>query len=100
MTKLFSAYLKSQLPEEYEDYKFTSINVNKNYAGRLHRDGNNVGPSVIKAFGDFSGGKLLYYQDDDKSVPLEELPENGKGPVPVDISQAMMMFDGRRAHEV
>ena len=31
---------------------FTSITINKGYAGRIHRDKNNAGPSFIKSFGD------------------------------------------------
>jgi len=34
----------------------TSISLNYDYAARRHRDANNVGPSVTKAFGDFVGG--------------------------------------------
>jgi len=36
----------------------TSFNMNYGYAARRHRDANNIGPSVMKAFGDFIGGVL------------------------------------------
>ena len=36
----------------------TSISLNKGYAARLHRDSNNVGPSICRAIGNFKGGRL------------------------------------------
>jgi len=97
---LLCRYLKDLMPEEIgrEGFPFTSINVNKNYAARLHRDGNNVGPSMIKALGNFTGGRLNYWPDDDKSKPLEELPEDGK--VSLDLHSKIAIFDGRRGHSV
>merc|ERR1712050_707321 len=46
------------------DFQFTAINLNANYAGARHRDGNNEGPSVLRAVGDFTGGKLVYFPGD------------------------------------
>ena len=70
--KLLSRWLKERLPEELRDrFVHKSININKNYAGALHRDRNNVGPSIIKAFGDFSGGELQYWIDDDHKCSID-----------------------------
>lgn len=80
------------------DFVFTSINVNRGYAARLHRDGNNVGPSMISAFGDFQGGQLEYYADDDKSLSLEKLEPKPHGTV--NIKEALLLFDGNRGHAV
>merc|ERR1712137_154992 len=81
-----------------EKFPFTSINVNKAYNGRLHRDGNNVGPSILKAFGKFTGGELNYYPNDDRSRKLEDLPKSDR--VTVDVHKNLLLFNGQRAHEV
>jgi len=51
-------------------FPWTSINVNFGYATRRHRDNGNLGVSITKAFGDFTGGLLLYWPDDDGTAPL------------------------------
>jgi len=87
------------MPKEFADeFTYTSININKNYAGRLHRDGNNVGPSFIKAFGEFTGGNLNYFASDDKKKPLEEF--NDKDKTSIDIRSNLLLFDGNRGHYV
>jgi len=97
-SKVLCDYLSDHLPAEFSKFTFTSINVNKNYAGRRHRDGNNVGPSVIKAFGKYKGGQLQYFPNDNRALQLEDLPESDK--VDLDLSSNMALFDGRRAHQV
>ena len=68
-------------------FPFTSISVNYNYAARAHRDSGNVGQSLTKAFGNFRGGALNYWAQDEGSLSLEELvrfphnAENTKCPV-------------------
>ena len=42
------------------DFPFTSISLNYNYAAKLHRDGNNAGPSLTRSLGVFNGGGLFY----------------------------------------
>merc|ERR1719324_1461638 len=94
-TQLVTKWLKDQLPEELKDtFCYTSVNINKNYAGKLHRDGNNAGPSLIKAFGDFIGGELNYWPSDDKKTPLEDFDLKEK--VTVNIKDNLMLFDGNR----
>uniref|UniRef100_A0A7S4QAD1 Uncharacterized protein n=1 Tax=Alexandrium monilatum TaxID=311494 RepID=A0A7S4QAD1_9DINO len=98
-TQLLTKWLKDRTPKEFgQEFPYTSININKNYAARLHRDGNNCGPSVIKAFGDFTGGELNYWPSDDKRLPLEELGAGQK--VTVDIKDNLLLFDGNRGHSV
>merc|ERR1719195_2329586 len=58
VVEVLSRWLTDRLPSEARNFKWTSLNLNKNYAGKIHRDGNNFGPSMISAFGDFQGGKL------------------------------------------
>ena len=58
---LFCRWLKQNCPAIYKiPFPFTSISVNYGYAARKHRDGYNAGPSVLKTFGEFTGGHLLY----------------------------------------
>lgn len=99
-TELLMTWLKGQLPEELakEGFPFTSININKNYAGKLHRDGNNVGPSLIRALGNFSKGELNYWPADDMKTDLEDLKAKDK--IVVNIKDNLLLFDGNRAHHV
>ena len=41
------------------DFPCTSISVNKNYAGKIHRDAFNAGPSALLALGDLRGPAWL-----------------------------------------
>ena len=68
-----------------ETWYWTSITINKNYASRVHVDKNNVGPSIIKAFGDFSGGELLVWP-------------GGKTVMAYDVSGGLTIFDGNVHH--
>lgn len=96
---LFNQWLRDNRPAQYDrDFPFTSISVNSAYAARIHRDQNNHGPSIGVAFGDFEGGRLEYWHEDDKSLDFDQLlsvphsmMETGKG---------QCLFDGRRAHAV
>lgn len=50
----------NKLIKEYDqDFKFTTIQVNKNVMSRPHIDKNNVGPSCIIGLGDYEYGKLV-----------------------------------------
>ena len=68
------------------------------YAARRHRDGNNAGPSLTRSFGTFSGGRLLYFPDDDGRHQLEDLKQQDA--VPLDTRLGFVLFDGCRAHSV
>uniref|UniRef100_A0A7S4RRD2 Uncharacterized protein n=1 Tax=Alexandrium monilatum TaxID=311494 RepID=A0A7S4RRD2_9DINO len=95
-------WLRDHTPDDLgADFVFTSININKNYAGRLHRDGSNVGPSCLKAFGDFKGGQLNYFAEDDRSIKLEVLEETmSERSVKLDVAHGLALFDGKRGHWV
>ena len=47
------------------DSKYTSVQYNKNIKCAKHKDGNNVGNSLIIAFGDYTGGRLMIYDEND-----------------------------------
>merc|ERR1719330_2303643 len=98
-TQLLCRWLRERCPAELQqEFAFTSININKNYAGKLHRDGNNSGPSFIKAFGDFTGGELNYWPSDDRKTPLEDFSDKDKDKVTANIKDNLMLFDGNRGH--
>ena len=50
------------------------------------------------SLGDFVGGNLMYFPDDDGETPLEDLPE--KFAESIDTRSSFVLFDGRRAHSV
>jgi hypothetical protein len=98
-TQLITRWLKERMPADLkQEFTYTSININKNYAGKLHRDGNNVGPSFIKAFGDFRNGALNYWPSDNGEAALEDLKEKDK--MQVQIRDNLLLFDGNRGHFV
>lgn len=99
VTQVFNRWLKDRCPAEFGgDFPCTSISVNSNYAARRHRDGNNAGPSVIRAFGNFTGGELAYWADDDRSGAVEELNHDDRSVM--DLKKGIALFDGCRGHEV
>jgi len=102
-TQVIAGWLRDHMPDPFKKtpFCFTSININANYAGRLHRDANNEGPSLIKAFGKFSGGTLNYWADDDKSAgPVEKRCLPGEQTDTIDLGKQLLMFDGNRGHSV
>jgi len=98
LIKLLVQWFTARLPAEASFFGFTSLNLNCNYAAKRHRDGNNLGPSAIKAFGDFTGGELSVFPNDDKSRQLENLPEDDR--VACDIKKNLCLFNGNSAHQV
>ena len=51
--------------EKYVSIPFTSITVNQNYRADKHKDRGNIGESFLVAFGDYSGGELVLYNESD-----------------------------------
>ena len=64
------------------DFKFTSIQVNKNYLSALHVDKNNLGPSYIVGVGDYTEGGLF-------------VKDQGE----VDCKHRWCEFDGNMPHQ-
>lgn len=102
VVEVMSRWLTDRLPAtEAKGFTFTSLNVNKNYAARIHRDGNNFGPSMISAFGDFTGGKLRYYPHDDGKIDLEKLQSKTASKADhLDLQNGLCLFNGNSAHSV
>eukprot|EP00931_Biecheleriopsis_adriatica_P053299 TRINITY_DN3117_c0_g2_i4.p1 TRINITY_DN3117_c0_g2~~TRINITY_DN3117_c0_g2_i4.p1 ORF type:complete len:422 (+),score=115.32 TRINITY_DN3117_c0_g2_i4:93-1358(+) len=99
--KLLNKWLEDNKPPGLSaKFVCTAINLNCNYNGRRHRDQNNEGPSVIRAFGKFSGGKLRYWPKDVKK-PRPSLDSlSSKDAKVFDLAKHTVVFDGNRAHEV
>ena len=76
--------------------KFTNIQVNGSYRACRHRDANNVGPSVIKAIGDYEGGKLLIWPEDPGGVDIFSLGLDQAQRVD---PRQWYVFYGTQAHE-
>mmetsp|Transcript_21164 Transcript_21164/g.68467 ORF Transcript_21164/g.68467 Transcript_21164/m.68467 type:complete len:731 (-) Transcript_21164:396-2588(-) len=100
---LLTRWLKDHLPDECgmkeNGFHHTSINVNRGYAAKLHRDGNNEGPSMIAAFGEFTGGELNYWPEDDKTkATLDKLRQEDRKTL--DLRRQLLLFDGNRGHSV
>lgn len=98
VSEIINKWVTDRLPAEVKDFKFTSLNLNKNYAAKQHRDGNNFGPSMIAAFGKFTGGALKYWPEDNKELPLEKVE-----PKPCErlqLGAGMALFNGNCAHAV
>jgi len=99
--QVLARWLTDRLPAtEAQNFKWTSFNLNKNYAGRIHRDGNNFGPSMISAFGDFTGGTLNYYPHDDGKIDLEKLQKTADKAEKLDLKNGLALFNGNSAHSV
>jgi len=65
-------------------FKFTSIQYNKNHRAARHRDAKNTGVSYIVGLGDYTGGELIIFD------------ENEKNPVKHDIKGKFNTFDGSK----
>lgn len=68
LTKLLCAWIRKHHPSFY----FTTIQVNKG-GSALHVDSINCGPSIIQAFGKFTGGKLWSLDKPSKSASVRSL---------------------------
>jgi len=48
-----------------EDIKWTTFMLNMNYEAKTHVDKNNIGESLVVAFGDYTGGELVAIDEND-----------------------------------
>merc|ERR1712232_1513336 len=102
VTKLICEWFLSNMVTDIpDDFGFTGININHNYAGRRHRDNGNEGPSAIKAIGKFSGGKLNYFPKDVKKPGRCDVTAlDPKDSIAMDLSKKFVLFNGNNAHGV
>jgi len=64
--KIHSA-AKALIKKEKPNFKYNSIQFNKNARTARHTDGNNVGVSAMITLGDFTGGNLLIFDENEKN---------------------------------
>ena len=81
-------------------WRHTSITINTGFASARHRDRNNAGPSLIRAFGDHSGGSLLYWPTDQCSRGVEHLSYADATLLDIKAEGCLRCYDGTKAHEV
>ena len=57
ITKLIVAWCRDTLPKTRDgnEFPFSSVQINFNYAAKKHVDGNNIGPSYIQSIGPHTG---------------------------------------------
>ncbi|CAE8681069.1 unnamed protein product, partial [Polarella glacialis] len=81
LSALLCAFARQELP----GFRFSSVQVNKDYRAALHVDKNNHGLSYIIGLGDYSGGWL--WVDNGSSTGRAK-----------DIRNRWFQFDGNRPH--
>mgnify|MGYP004045730089 CR=1 FL=1 len=67
LTKVITRYFRQNVP----DFKYTTVQFNKNYATKMHVHGNNEGPSHIVGFGNYSAGEVWIYDEENGKVEME-----------------------------
>ena len=100
-------YLNAFMHNALPSFRYTSIQLNRGYACKLHVDSNNVGPSAIIAVGNFEGGDL-WIMDEDGDCP-QQITEAMKGwpgkpgtTIPgrtVSVKNRIVYFNGNRPHK-
>tara|TARA_R110002126_G_C10168017_1_gene473517 strand:- start:40 stop:513 length:474 start_codon:yes stop_codon:yes gene_type:complete len=72
-------YFLNNSPEP--DFKYTTIQYNSNHKCKKHKDKNNIGDSYIIGLGEYSGGRLIIYDENDN-------------PKYIDINNKFYKFNG------
>lgn len=94
---LLAQWIRAKCPEAV----FTTIVINHNFEIDRHRDSKNVGPTILLAGGDFTGGGLRLWLGDGDKVKLHDLSVDDSTVVPLDeLKYTACLFDGNKAHEV
>lgn len=96
--RLLSSWARKRSPNAA--LPFTTISLNKNYAGRLHRDGGNIGPSIGVAAGPYTGGGLRFWAGDSRKGTRSDPELVRKEPSLLLNIKKGVVFDGNCAHEV
>ena len=95
---LLCRWLEDNLPREFKmSFHFTSIRIEHGSRTRPWRDRWCVGPAVTKSFGQFTGGQLLYWDNDDGAMEVSE--DNATTALAFDAKQEMVLFDPARCHK-
>jgi hypothetical protein len=95
--KLFLKYASMKLGSVFPA---TSITLNSSYAGKMHRDSHNAGPSVGIALGHFDGGRLQCWPEENRKKHLDLEAVRQTKSAMLNLKNRAVVFDGRYAHEV
>lgn len=104
VTKLLCQYLYDNPPPGLPrgtQFPFTTVCINKDYAAKRHRDNNNCGLSIVRALGNFKGGRLKYWPEDPgpRMAPDVNKLDNDAALV-LDVRGRSVALDSTKAHEV
>jgi len=95
--KFLAAWICWKLPEAV----FTTIVVNYDFECQRHRDGKNLGPTVLLALGSFTGGALRVWPGDSGVTDVGKLKVADAKVVELEHQKCVpYLFDGNCAHEV
>ena len=83
--------------DRFKDFSFTSITINRAHAAAVHRDSANIGPSVVRTLGDYNGGKLFWFPQDEGVEDVMSFSFDQSSELDTSMFQ---MFDGNKAHGV
>lgn len=67
----------------FEDFKYTSVQLNKNFPCPRHIDSKNVGTSILLCLGDYTGGELV----------VEGFNDDGSDAI-IDNKNSLFQFNG------
>lgn len=103
LTQLLVEFCRKEQPH----FKFTSIQVNVDYASKPHVDRNNLGASFIIGLGNYTGGKLWVHDDSGRKkhtldeditlAPMYKKQDTYLGRE-INIRNRWTQFDGNRLH--
>ena len=100
LTRLVTRWVAGTLPEAFP---FSSLQINYNYRAKRHVDGNNIGPSYIRAIGAHVGGGLWtadrFVHGVDEADGVTPVVRGGGGEAVLECKGAWQLFNGNAEHE-
>eukprot|EP00747_Dinoflagellata_sp_TGD_P132615 gnl/TRDRNA2_/TRDRNA2_175095_c0_seq19.p2 gnl/TRDRNA2_/TRDRNA2_175095_c0~~gnl/TRDRNA2_/TRDRNA2_175095_c0_seq19.p2 ORF type:complete len:340 (-),score=55.59 gnl/TRDRNA2_/TRDRNA2_175095_c0_seq19:81-1100(-) len=104
VTKIVCRFLEDNPPAGLPEgvrFPYTTICINKNYGAKRHRDKNNVGLSVVRALGNFTGGRLRVWPNDPGSGMMPDVTSLDTSESQLmDVQRECCIVDSTKAHEV
>jgi len=104
VTKLLCKFLDDNPPKGLEvgtRFPFTTVCINKDYAAKRHRDNNNIGMTVFRGLGDYTGGQVKHWPWDPGRQQLPDVNDLALEEARVlDTKRRTVCVDSTKAHEV